>query len=239
MRLAAAALTTLALIGALAFAGCGGGDSATTTSETTSAAAKPETKAPEPRPQRQKPSSGDSAVPAPAEPHGSVGAPVPGAKAPAPGVPVTPEGDNSVQTFGAEGETDPREQATATLKDYLMSKAAGEWARACAATSEEFKRELATMIERAHVKGDVQKPEGCVETLEVLFGEAPKATLESAAQVGEVLSFRVKDDGYAYLIFKGAGGATKFIAMANDDGTWKVNTFEPAEFSAAKQGSSQ
>ena len=48
--------------------------------------------------------------------------------------------------------------------------------------------------------------------------------------VKELLSFRVKD-GYAYVIFKGAGGEVRFIAMANDGGEWKVNTTEPGTFS--------
>jgi hypothetical protein len=131
-----------------------------------------------------------------------------------------------VQTFGVEGEADEREQALATLKTYLNARVAGRWAKACAATSEEFKEQAEQLVEIAPGAG---KPAGCAATLERFLGDFPSSSLRESAQVKELLSFRVKD-GYAYVIFKGAGGEIKFIAMANDDGEWKVNTTEPGAF---------
>lgn len=216
------ALCLLACFGALALGGCGGGGDATTTSETT-AAAKPKTTAQEPSPQAHQSAAKDTTLAhAPATP----GDPTAGAKAPAPGVPVIKEGDNSVQSFGSEGQSTQREQATADLRAYLDARAAGEWERACEATSAEFKSELAKAVSKTP---EAKRPKSCAEILQALYGEASTATLKSAARVGQVLSFRVRDDGYAYLIFKAPEGA-KFIAMANDGGAWKVNTPEPAAF---------
>jgi hypothetical protein len=149
-------------------------------------------------------------------------------------VPVTPKGDNSIQTFGQEGEESGRSQATADLKAYLGARAQGDWAAACEATSEQFRQELAKLIERAKAKPGAEKPEGCARTLEALSGNVSPETLRQAAQVGEVLSFRIREDGYAYLIFEDPQGEAKFIAMANDGGTWKVNAPEPQAFQASQ-----
>jgi hypothetical protein len=235
------AITALALAGAIALGGCGGGgdsesqSAATAASETTSAQA-PQTQAPKPTPPKQrstgqKPSAQRST---PANAPGTPGEPTPGTKAPAPGVPVTPEGDNSVQTFGEEGEEDQRSQAIADLKAYLAARARGDWAGACKAASVQFAEELEKLIAQAKAKPGAEKPKGCAQTLEALYGKAPPP---EGAGVGEVLSFRTRSDGYAYLIFKSPEGV-KFIAMANDGGTWKVNTLEPAPFEGG-QGEAQ
>ena len=153
--------------------------------------------------------------------------PHPGARSVAAGVPVQPGGDNSVQVFGAEGEVAEREQAFSTLKAYLRARAAGDWAIACAQTSEEFKEQLATLV---HISKETEqkKPEGCPATLQVFLGRVPSSQMGRSATVGDLLSFRVKG-GYAYVIFRGADGTVHFIAMVDEDGKWKVNTAEPGE----------
>jgi hypothetical protein len=230
------ALALLAVL-ALSLSSCGGGEEESSSSETASAAPPTAITAPEQRsapagqaPAARPPEQGSDDPGEPAHREGSVGQPTAGAKAPAPGVPVTPGGDNSIQTFGAEGEETERQQAEANLKAYLSARAQGDWAGACEAASEPYREELAKLIENAKAKQGAEKPKGCPETLEALFGKAPAPTLQEAAQVNQVLSFRVEEDGYAYLIFKGAKAEVKFIAMADDEGTWKVNTVEPSAF---------
>lgn len=226
-------LAALALVAtALLLPGCGGGDEEQ--ASTATRAQQETTAAPRQKPNEEKKGSQRNA--GSKQPSGQAGGgsnssegPVPGAKSAAPGVPIVRGGDNSIQVFGVEGETSQSEQAIATLEAYLNALRAGEWSRACAATSSEFKQELATMIARARARGDARKPKGCATTLRQLFADAPKAALRAAAQVNEVLSFRVEGE-YAYIIFKGAEGAVRFIAMASDDGEWKVNTLEPTEF---------
>jgi hypothetical protein len=225
----------LALLCALALGDCGG-DSSTTASIETTTAPPPTATVPTPKPQAHNDSAPKRTTPTNAP--GDPGDPTPGEKAPAPGVPVTPQGDNSIQTFGTEGAETERSQAEADLKTYLDARASGDWAVACEAASKQLTEELAKLIERAKAKPGTEKPKGCAGTLEALYGKAPPKTLKQAAQIGEVLSFRIREDGYAYLIFKDPKGEVKFIAMADDEGTWKVNTTEPAAFEGS-QGEGQ
>jgi hypothetical protein len=153
-------------------------------------------------------------------------------------VPVTSGGDNSIQTFGQEGEETQRQQATAELEAYLNARARGDWAGACNAASRQFSEELEKLIEGAKAKPGAEKPEGCAGTLEALYGKTPASSFQEAAQIDRVLSFRVREDGYAYLIYE-SQGEIKFIAMANDSGAWKVNVPQPASFEGASQGETQ
>jgi hypothetical protein len=219
-------LALLAFFGVLAFAGCGGG-SASPTNEATSVQESTATTSPAGQ-------VGNSRPPTSNQTQTDAGHPVPGTRTPAPGVPVAKGADNSIQTFGTEGGVAPREQAAAMLKAYLKARVSGDWVAACEATSKEFKRELAELTSEAQGGG---RPKGCAQTLSALFGESSDDRLEQMAQMGKILSFRIRGDGYAYLIFSGPEGAVRFIAMADDNGIWKVNTPEPAEFSAAEQGS--
>jgi len=222
------ALVFLALLGALALGGCGGGEDSSTTSSQGTVSQAPQATAPEPKPQIH-------AAPKRTTPHnapGTPGDPTAGEKAPAPGVPVTPEGDNSVQTFGTEGEESERSQAEADLHAYLNAKARGDWAGACKAASKQFAEELEKLIEQAKAKPGAEKPKGCAQTLELLSGGAAAST--KAMLPEQALSFRIRQDGYAYLIYKDPEGEVKFIAMANDNGTWKVNVPEPATFEGSQ-----
>jgi hypothetical protein len=236
----------LALAAAIALGGCGGGgDEESENSEATSAAhgtsaapAQAEAQGDETREGSKgagQPDHGASPNPPVAEER------TPGSKAVAPGVPIAKGGDNSVQAFGLEGETEEASQALQALEEYLQARVAGDWAAACAAASEEFRSQLAMLIDRAKTKGEgAEKPEGCPETLELLYGKAPSQALREAAEVKQVLSFRVREDGYAYLIYEDGSGEARFIAMANEDGAWKVNTTEPTGFPETEgQGTAQ
>jgi hypothetical protein len=224
----------------LALAGCGGGGEETTSAtgpsesaasqqtllEKAEARIKGKAQAEEAEGEKQNP-----VEPAPAAPprHVPVAKPQPGSKAPAPGVPTTKGGDNSIQAFGAEGEEEPRAQAVSNLLAYLQARLSGEWERACDLASEEFREQLEALIERAKAKGDAPKPKGCAETLALLTPGEAKAELRKRFVVEEVLSFRVEEP-YAYLIFKGDEGEAMFIAMNDADGSWRVNVLEPGGF---------
>jgi hypothetical protein len=229
----------LAACAALALAGCGGEHEESATSAATgermatTEAAPAEAATPEGRqgdggqPDRKK--AGGGQPERTARQDTSPGSPEPGAKAVAPGVPVQPAGDNSIQTFGTEGEVEGREQALATLMDFLDARAAGRWAEACAATSRQFKRQLATA---AGALPKDKRPEGCAATLRFVFSSAPPAALRESARVTELLSFRVRG-GYAFIIFRVAEGEVDYIAMRDDNGVWKVNTTNPESFPSA------
>jgi uncharacterized protein YceK len=161
---------------------------------------------------------------------------IPGAKGVPPGVPLTKGGDNSIQAFGVEGEDYESAQAYADLRDYSTALRIGDFARACALASSQFREELRELIEQAKPPERREMPEDCAGALEALAGGASKKTLSAIAQAGKLLSFRVRSDGYAYLIFKGEENRAMFIAMAKDEGRWKVNVLKPEPFSATGQG---
>ncbi len=134
-----------------------------------------------------------------------------------------------MQEFGREGQVDEREQALATLKTFLKARAAGEWERACAATSRQFKRQIAVSAAALPKK---ERPKGCPATLQFVFKLIPQADLRASAEVRELLSFRVSGR-YAYIIFRGAEDRADYIAMRNDDGVWRINTANPETFPTA------
>jgi hypothetical protein len=242
-------LALLALLCLLFLSGCGGGEGDSTSSEATSAQGQAATTS-EGNATAQdqggteqgggEDQSAKAKIPSqtPSEPNPPIaGERIPGSKAVAPGVPVTKGGDNSIQAYGTEGEEGEAEQATASLKSYLDARASGDWAGACEAASAQLREELGKLIEQAKAKGDTEKPKGCAEILELLFGKTPQQALQEAARIDRVLSFRTQADGYAYLILE-AEGKVKFIAMASEDGTWKPNTLEPEAFKGP-QGENQ
>jgi hypothetical protein len=216
-----------ALCVALALVGCGGNDGGgEQRSSRTSTAGDEQAETTEaPRPE-QRQQSGGGQPKRPARQETSAGSPEPGAKAVAPGVPVQPAGDNSIQTFGVEGKVDQREQALTILRAYLSARAAGRWAEACAVTSRQFKREVAMIAAGMPKK---KQPKGCAATLRFFFHRIPRTALRVSAKVMELLSFRVKGR-YAYIIFRGAEDKVDYIAMRSDDGVWKINTANPEAF---------
>jgi hypothetical protein len=240
-------LALLALLCLLCLSGCGGGEGDSTSAEAgTEQAATTSEGNPTAQGQRGAEQGGgeDQSAKAktpsqtPTEPNPPIASErTPGSKAVAPGVPVIKGADNSIQAFGTEGEEDEAEQASANLKRYLDARASRDWPAACEAASAQLREELSKLIEQAKAKGDAEKPQGCAETLELFFGKTPQQVLQEAAQIDQVLSFRVQADGYAYLIFE-AGDKVKFIAMANEGGTWKPNTLEPEAFKGP-QGENQ
>jgi hypothetical protein len=227
-------------LGAVLFAlpclgGCGGSSSGETqaTTSTAAKASQATTTAPAQGGQGQAKAPQSS----PPEPDPPIAARrTPGSKAVAPGVPVTKGADNSVQAFGAEGQEGEAAQAYAELRSYLAALGAGEYAKACEVVSSQFREELEKLIEGAKVPEGQQKPQGCAQTLAALLGGASAKALAPITAVGELLSFRVGPDGYAYLIFRGEGGEAMFIAMAKEGGKWRVNVPKPEAFQSASQG---
>jgi hypothetical protein len=216
----------LVVIAALVLAGCGGDDeeqtSTAATQTTTEATAKPKTTEKKSVPEKTTKQSTQSAP----EKTTSAG-PTPGTKSVAPGVPVSPGGDNSVQLYGAEGEVDQRDQAIATTRTYLNARLAGNWSLACEQMSSDLKQGLKQLTGGAQ-KENKNAPKGCAGALRALTVGVPKAALRRSARVGKLLSFRVEGE-QAFLIFK-SGNKAKFMPMDNQDGEWKVGGIEASEF---------
>lgn len=218
------AIAACASLGALfLIAGCGGDDEKQTSTATkqtpaeATATAKPKTEQQKSAPAKTQPERTSESTPQSTVPDAG---PTPGTKGAAKGVPVTPGGDNSIQTHGSEGEDAERKQATVALTTYLDARLAGQWAKACAEMSKGLKQSI-----QAFAGG---QEGGCEAALRALTEGAPKSALRRVAQVKKVLSFRVEGE-QAFLIFS-AAGTVKYSPMASEDGRWKVAAIEPSEF---------
>lgn len=217
------ALALLLAAVALAVIGCGGGDGQETSTAATAGAAQEQASNGEATGGRNAQNGagrdGQGSDAGGEQPQGdSAGTdgPQAGSKAPAPGVPTTKGGDNSIQTFGAESRSGDRAQAAAALQAYLDARAAGEWARACSQLSSGARELLAKFAER----GQKLEGQGCAGVMAAFAEGVPPSVLAAEAQI-EVLSFRVEGDS-AFLIYEGPPDTVSAIPMAQEDGAWKV-----------------
>jgi hypothetical protein len=223
-----------AVLAVAVLAACGGEGGGATSTVSTAAQQRPADPGGASAPGGSRKSKVAEAPPTPKRQHSAEGSPTSGAKAVAAGVPVQDGGDNSIQTFGAEGAEEGRSQALAELRAYLGALANLEFGRVCALASSQYRQELAKLMTQAGDTDAAARPDGCPATLAVLLGDRPTAALREISQIDKVLSFRVAGP-YAYLIFKGSSPQVMFIAMAEEDGKWKVNVLKPEPFAQADE----
>lgn len=125
-------------------------------------------------------------------------------------------GDNSIQEFGEEGSESEMREAALALHGFLDSRAEGDFKAACSyldAASGESLRQLAAT-------SNGPQAAACPQLLATLSKGVPASALTEAAQA-DVGSLRLEGDR-AFLIYRGAQGATYAIAMTREDGEWKV-----------------
>jgi hypothetical protein len=191
------ALTIAATLAALLLTACGGGEEDTTaTSSSSGGQAAKEAK-----------EERTSTAPLPS--------PQPGAKAAAPGVPTSKQGDNSIQTYGLEAESEERAEATELVHAYLDARAVKDWAKVCSLLAAKPRAE-----QRRLAKGA-----SCAEAMGVLATGASSAILAEEAEI-QVLSFRVGAK-YAFLIYRRPDGVYA-TALNEEGGAWKVVSVGPA-----------
>ncbi len=203
-------------------AGCGGGGSstsasapATSTSTSTSATTTKTTtqKGQEQTTPKQGGGSQRPSGPAPTDPN-----PLPnqGTSAPAPGVPTSKGGDNSIQTYGTEAPAAERIAVAAAAKAFLDSEADGRWAVACTYLPSSTQRKMTRAAKRSpQIKGG-----GCAAVLGTMLARAPKPLLRSGSQI-HVLSLRVKGS-QAFVIYRNAAGKAYNLPLRREGGEWKV-----------------
>ncbi len=137
----------------------------------------------------------------------------PGSKGPAPGVPTSREGDNSIQTFGREASSAERAQATASVQAYLDARAAGDWPKVCAHLA------AGPRAEQRQLAGGAS----CASAMESFARGASTATLREEAEI-EVLSLRVGVK-YAFLIYRRPEGI--YATALTRDGPWRLLSVTP------------
>lgn len=151
----------------------------------------------------------DSAAPTTRQP-----LPNEGSKTITPGVPTAKGGDNSIQEFGVEGESDQRVEAATTAKAYLDARAAGRWSAACAYLAGPVRKQIEAFAGAGSGSG------ACPEAMRTLTEGVSKGILRVAAEI-EVLSMRA-EGSRAFLIYRDGNGVPSQIPMSREGDKWKV-----------------
>ncbi|MGH2974577.1 MAG: hypothetical protein ACRDLL_06895 [Solirubrobacterales bacterium] len=230
------------LLTAMALTGCGGGGDETTASSTSSGTTQAtrsdgqgQKSAPrqkdavvqgEPSSQDKDSSSKQSAPAARIPPISS--APAEGSKTPAPGVKTVKDGDNSVQSYGAESSDSARAEAAIALQAYLNARLAEDWQRACSYLAQRVRAELEQLAQKAQSQG--RGIDGCASAMGALSEGVPQSALRESAEIEEVLSFRVEgdQDDLGFLLYAGEPESTLYsVPMSPEGGGWKVATVLP------------
>jgi len=126
-------------------------------------------------------------------------------------------GDNSIQEFGEESDEAALKEAASVLHDYLVARAEEDWPAACANLAETVKEQLQVLASRS----ERSNLRGCAATLEALTPRLPPSVRRELTIV-DAGSLRIEGER-AFLIYRGAEGATYTVQMVPEDG-WKVGS---------------
>jgi hypothetical protein len=136
----------------------------------------------------------------------------------------TPDGDNSIQEYGAEADAKEVDAVTAALRSYLEARASADFAKQCLYLA---KATVAPLEEFAGGSSQL-KGKGCREILSALESNAPASTLTSTL-TGDIASLRIEGKrGFA--LYHGDEGIDYFVPMVKEGGEWKVAALAPSEF---------
>ncbi|HYH54087.1 MAG TPA: hypothetical protein VD761_08145 [Solirubrobacterales bacterium] len=138
---------------------------------------------------------------------------------------LPPGGDNVVQTFGEEGTSRERAEATAVIAAWLRARAAKDWARDCSFFSRPFDRML-TEDANTVTKGRVKT---CAEALAYFKGHA-SGDFRNTLGGSQIDSLRVgegqKVDGnfglMAFAQYHGTDGKDWVVPLEREGGEWKI-----------------
>lgn len=126
-------------------------------------------------------------------------------------------GDNSVQEFGEEADTEEFDAAAVALHNFLDARAEGNWAAACQYMSKSVIESFEKLATRAKQIEDTS----CGGILEKLTNPAAAQPMREEAAKANVGSLRIEDER-AFVIYTGIDGTVMAMSMANEDGDWKV-----------------
>lgn len=215
------ALAAILLL-ALALGACGGGDSedstaaATTGEATATAPAQPSEDTDQPSGSEDGDSSDESSSP------DSSSDPTPTGEGSA--AFRTPGGDNSIQDFGEEPDSDEIEVANEALAGFMQARSEQDWEGMCTYLAEATLAPLEDLAARApQFKG-----KGCAAILKGLLSTSQSVSSTNTLTEG-IASFRVEGErGFA--LYHGPKGVDYFVPMIEEDGEWKVGSLAPSEF---------
>jgi hypothetical protein len=136
----------------------------------------------------------------------------------------TPGGDNSIQTFGEEGDGAEVDAASTALAGYLSARAEDDWAKGCPYLA----RATVAPLEELTSRSPQFKGKGCAAALSALMGGTPSSSRADTMSDG-IASLRVEGDrGFA--LYHGPRGVDYFVPMIKQGDQWRVGALEPTEF---------
>jgi hypothetical protein len=128
-------------------------------------------------------------------------------------------GDNSVQEFGEEADSEEFAAAAAALHNFLDARAEGNWAAACRYMASSVIESFEKLTARAKGLEDTS----CSGVLEKLINPAAAQSMEEEAAKADVRSLRIEGER-AFVIYTGIDATVLAMPMANEDGDWKVSS---------------
>jgi hypothetical protein len=143
----------------------------------------------------------------------------------APDGPTSAEGDNSIQTWGVEASASERQEAAGALQRFLEARASLDYVQICAQVSPKLIDDVTEQL-----AGATQGKPNCPQLLRLTINpDADRAVLRAEARGNEVLSFRVDDEGQAFVIYRDRQGEIWAYPMNRDgEGEWKVSLLGPS-----------
>jgi hypothetical protein len=126
-----------------------------------------------------------------------------------------PEGEKSIEEFGAEASGSQRKAILAAEQAYLKALSASDFERSCALLANQVHESLQQFAARAG-EGD-----GCTAILPKLLSSAAPGTARSQAG-GEVSKVRLEGDR-AFVIFRAPGAKLYVFTMVREGGEWKAS----------------
>jgi hypothetical protein len=131
----------------------------------------------------------------------------------------TKGGDNSIQEYGEEADSSEFDAAAIALHNFLDARAEGNWEATCSYLSKTITESLEKLAAQAKQLED----KSCATVLEGLINPAAKAALKAEAEQANVRSLRTEGDR-AFVLYTGTDDTVLAMAMANEDGNWKVSS---------------
>ena len=136
----------------------------------------------------------------------------------------TPGGDNSIQSYGDEGDAGERAKATKTITVFYKANENEEWATVCGLLSAKNLSALKQFSE----KMKTMNGKGCPEVLALVMtktqGKAPE-TIK-----GGVISLRVKGNT-SFALYHGIDGKSYAFPLQLQNGEWKLTGLAPTPLS--------
>jgi hypothetical protein len=136
----------------------------------------------------------------------------------------TPGGDNSIQSYGGEGDAGERAKATKTITVFFKASESEEWATVCGLLSSKNLAALKQFSEKLKQLDG----KGCPEVLALVMTKTQGKPPEEIK--GGVISLRVKG-GLSFALYHGINGKNYAFPLKLEDGEWKLTGLAPTPLS--------